>query len=202
MTYREEQRINQTIIQDYLERHGPDERKRLQERCGDYLQFRDTVRKFHARYFQSTCTAACFQQDRSACCNKDGIITFFADLVVNALVSTPAQMAGLMDRLDQSRTDMKCIYLGSRGCLWQLKPLVCEMFICDRAQREVFDACAGSSNAWRLLEGEAKAFRWPDRPVLFDEIESRFMAAGVSSSLMYLHNSPGLLRVKKRAGLV
>ena len=42
-----------------------------------------------------------------------------------------------------------------------------------------------------------KAFRWPDQPVLFDDIEAVFLNAGLSSPLMYLHNSPGLLRVKK-----
>ena len=32
-------------------------------------------------------------------------------------------------------------------------------------------------------------------------IENYFIAAGCSSSLMYLHNSPGLLRVKRQAGI-
>ena len=202
MQYREEQRINQEMILAYLVRHGKAEKKRLEELCRDYLQFRDATHRFHTRYFQATCTAACFQQDRSACCNKDGIITFFADLVINALVSSPKQMAALLACLGQSRNDMKCIYLGSAGCRWRIKPLVCEMFICDRAKQEVFESTTGSLEAWCLLEKRAATYRWPDRQVLFDEIESRFMAAGVSSSLMYLHNSPGLLRVKKKAGLI
>jgi hypothetical protein len=44
-----------------------------------------------------------------------------------------------------------------------------------------------------------KHYRWPDRPVLFDDLEKYFMAAGYSSPLMYLNNSPGLLRVKELA---
>jgi hypothetical protein len=32
-------------------------------------------------------------------------------------------------------------------------------------------------------------------------IENYFIADGCSSSLMYLHNSPGLLRVKRQAGV-
>jgi hypothetical protein len=35
----------------------------------------------------------------------------------------------------------------------------------------------------------------------FTTIENYFIAAGCSSSLMYLHNSPGLLRVKHKAGI-
>ncbi len=35
----------------------------------------------------------------------------------------------------------------------------------------------------------------------FDMIEAYFIAAGCFSSLMYLHNSPGLLRVKRKAGI-
>jgi hypothetical protein len=39
------------------------------------------------------------------------------------------------------------------------------------------------------------------KKVLFDDLETFFINAGHASSLMYLHNSPGLLLVKKRAGL-
>jgi hypothetical protein len=49
------------------------------------------------------------------------------------------------------------------------------------------------------LKQREKHFRWPDRPVLFDDLEKYFMAAGYSSPLMYLNNSPGLLRVKELA---
>jgi len=202
MDYCAEQRLGQESVRDYLARHGRGERRLIRENCHDYLHFRERVAAFQSRYFQSHCHAACFQQQRSACCSKDGIVTFFADLVVNAVVSEPSALDALIASLRTPRNDMKCIYLGPAGCRWQLKPIVCEMFICDRAKQEVFAASSRASAMWDALKKEEMAFRWPDQVVLFDELESRFMAAGVSSSLMYLHNSPGLIRIKKKAGLL
>jgi hypothetical protein len=76
------------------------------------------------------------------------------------------------------------------------------MFLCDRAQQKVFGDSPEVAEIWDGMKKREMTFRWPDRPVLFDRIESRFMAAGVSSSLMYLHNSPGLIRIKRNAGLI
>ena len=202
MEYRDEQLLNQEIVQEFFRRSGDAEKSLIRALCGDYLHFREEVAQFQSHYFQSCCNATCFQHQRSACCNKDGIITFFADLVVNAVVSDPSEMDALTTCLRVSRNDMKCIYLGPQGCRWRIKPIVCEMFICDRAQQEVFDASPHASAIWDGMKEKELSFRWPDRAVLFDEIESRFMAAGVRSSLMYLHNSPGLIRVKKKAGLI
>ena len=36
--------------------------------------------------------------------------------------------------------------------------------------------------------------------MLFDDIEEWFLAAGYRSPLMYINTSPGLLRIKRRAG--
>lgn len=202
MDYRDEQLQNQSIIQEYLHASGETEIASIRNLCEDYLNFREDVARFQARYLAPYCHAACFQQQRSDCCNKDGIITFFADLVVNAVVSSPRELAAILECLQHSRNDMKCIYLGSRGCRWRIKPIVCEMFVCERAQKEAFGASSDALEMWRGLEKRAWSFRWPDRVVLFDEIESRFLAAGVRSSLMYLHDSPGLLRIKKKAGLI
>ena len=202
MEYREEQLQNQKSVQDYFANHGEGEKARVRALCREYLHFRDEVAAFQSRYLQSSCNAACFQHQRSACCNKDGIITFFSDLVVNAVVSDSAGMEALTRCLQKPRTDMKCIYLGPEGCRWQVKPIVCEMFVCDRAKEEAFSTSTRVASIWEGLKEKERLFRWPDRPVLFDEIESRFMAAGVSSSLMYLHNSPGLIRIKKNAGLI
>lgn len=202
MDYRAEQLLNQERIQDYFFRHGEEERMLIKGWCRDYFLFREDVAAFQTRYFQSLCNAACFQAQRSACCNKDGIITFFADLVVNAVTSEPHELTALVAGLRRDRTDMKCIYLGPEGCRWRVKPIVCEMFLCDRAQGEVFSASPETVAIWDGMKKRERGFRWPDRPVLFDQIESRFMAAGVSSSLMYLHNSPGLIRIKRKAGLL
>ncbi len=202
MDYRDEQLQNQRIIQAYLHSRGEAEVASIRNLCDDYLNFREDVARFQARYLASYCHAACFQQQRSDCCNKDGIITFFADLVVNAVVSSPREMDAIMECLQHPRNDMKCIYLGTQGCHWCIKPIVCEMFVCENAKQNAFGGGSEASETWRGLEKRALSFRWPDRVVLFDEIESRFLAAGVRSSLMYLHNSPGLIRIKKKAGLL
>ena len=201
MDYRLEQLQNQECVQDYFTHQGEEEKQLIKGWCQDYLQFREEVAAFQSRYFQALCNAACYQAQRSACCNRDGIITFFADLVINTVESDAREMAALVDCLRQPRHDMKCIYLGPEGCRWRLKPIVCEMFLCDRAQEEVFGAAPHAATLWGEIKKRELRFRWPDRPVLFDQIESRFMAAGVCSSLMYLHNSPGLIRIKKQSGL-
>ena len=53
-----------------------------------------------------------------------------------------------------------------------------------------------------LFEEKRRQYTWPDQPVLFDKLEALFVEAGYRSSLMYLHNSPGLLRVKQKAGII
>ena len=73
------------------------------------------------------------------------------------------------------------------------------MFLCEQAQKEVFGLKSWADKLWQELKRREKLYRWPDRPVLFDDLERYFMARGYSSPLMYLHNSPGLLRVKKMA---
>ena len=75
------------------------------------------------------------------------------------------------------------------------------MFLCDPALCEVFSLRPELKTQWEALQHEKKRFSWPDRPVLFDQLEATFMAAGLKSSLMHMHNSPGLLRVKRLAGL-
>ena len=51
------------------------------------------------------------------------------------------------------------------------------------------------------LREQEKAFKWPDRSVLFDDLEKVFLDLGYRSTLMHLNLSPGLLKVKKMAGL-
>jgi len=85
--------------------------------------------------------------------------------------------------------------------MWKIKPIVCGMFICDTAKKLALHGSPKLMREWDALKKKEKSFTWPDRPVLFDEIESYFITAGCSSPLMYMHNSPGLLRVKKRGGM-
>lgn len=71
------------------------------------------------------------------------------------------------------------------------------MFLCDKAKDRVLGQASVAKMAWNDLKRREKTFTWPDQPVLFDAIESLFLDAGLRSPLMYLHNSPGLLRVKR-----
>jgi hypothetical protein len=76
------------------------------------------------------------------------------------------------------------------------------MFLCDKATEEVFDKNSGTREKWDEFKQRQKDFTWPDKRVLFDQIESIFIEAGCSSTLMYLNKSPGLLRIKRQAGLI
>jgi len=173
----------------------------LRSLAPDYLAFRRRVDDFQDRYFGSICDRTCYQSQLSACCSREGIVTFFADVVINLLVSEESEVEGLAKALQKEDDGFKCVYLGRAGCLWNVKPIVCEMFLCDPAKSRVFRQHPEAEAEWVELERQRKTFTWPDRPVLFDMIENYFIAAGCSSSLMYLHNSPGLLRVKRQAGI-
>jgi hypothetical protein len=164
----------------------------------DYLKFRKGVDIFLTNHFSRICTESCYRSNRSACCTKEGIITFFADGVINVHQSGKEEIEKILSVLNAPHLGNKCIYLGENGCLWHVKPLVCEMFLCRQAEESIFSENDTLKDQWLRLKQREKSFRWPDRPVLFDAIEDVFLQAGHSSSLMYLHNSPGLLRVKKK----
>ena len=189
-------------LQKTITRFSKARKQRILLAIEPYLDFRRRLDHFSQEHFNAHCTSACFQSKRSACCSKDGIITFWADMVVNTCCCGPAQMALLHEAIQKPHFSDKCIYLVPGGCLWSVRPLVCAMFICDRVQDAVLGASAVNLKRWNTLKSCAKSFRWPDKPVLFDYLETVFIAAGCDSSLMYLHKSPGLLRIKKKAGLI
>jgi len=172
---------------------------KLKHKLSTYLSFRSEVNQFLTTHFKELCTQSCYQSQLSACCTRDGIITFFADVVINAIQSTQIEREQLIANLKTGYSRNKCIYLGDSGCQWQIKPLVCEMFLCQKAEDVVFKDNPSLEKEWNRLKQRAKQFRWPDRPVLLDELEQIFIDAGYSSSLMYLHKSPGLLRIKNRS---
>jgi hypothetical protein len=183
-------------------------RRYLDDRCrrqqvlaliGPYLDYRQRLDLFLTAHFQKVCSRSCYQSRLSACCAREAIITFFAEVVVNAVVSTGEGLDRMAQRLARPHTGEKCVYLGAEGCLWRIRPIVCALFLCDAAEQRVLAPDASLGRQWQTLRDEAKGFKWPDRPVLFDELEQRFIAAGCQSPLMYLHTSPGLLRVKRRA---
>ena len=173
------------------------QRRMLQENIADYLAFRCDVDAFLQQHFADLCDRTCYTSRRSACCSREGIITFFADVVINCLQSGREELDGLQQCLLGAQNRDKCVYLGPRGCRWRVRPVICAMFLCNRAADSVFQDRPPLQNRWEQLCRRKQLFTWPDRPVLFDELEAFFMRRRCSSPLMYLHNSPGLLRVKK-----
>ena len=171
---------------------------RLKRRIGPYLQFRDEVADFQKQHFSEVCTEKCFTSQTSACCGREGIATFFADVVMNVLLSREEEVEGLLQALSEDTGGFKCVYLHEKGCLWRLKPIVCEMFLCEHAKDSVLGNDKALGDQWEKSRLREKGYTWPSRPVLFDELEELFIEAGFDSPLMYFHRSPGLLRVKAK----
>lgn len=197
--YNREQAQAIIMVRNHLKRLSRFERARLQRRTTNYIAFRKGVDEFLQRYFSEVCTRTCYQNHYSACCSREGITTFFADMLINLVMSSDEEIEGLLRALSLPNRGTKCVYLGKRGCLWRVKPIVCEMFLCEHARKEIFDKYPGALRAWEKLKRREKRYTWPSRPVLFDDLETYFLQKGYSSSLMYFHNSPGLLRVKALA---
>jgi hypothetical protein len=197
--YNREQLEAILLVRHHFKMLSPSELAGLKKRAENYLRFRKEVDRFLGHYFSEICTQKCYQDHFSACCNREGITTFFADVVINVLMSSDEEVDRMLEALSLPNRGMKCVYLGKRGCLWRIKPIVCEMFICKEARKTVFEKDRLALKEWERLKQREKRYTWPDRPVLFDDLETCFIQAGYSSSLMYFHNSPGLLRVKKLA---
>lgn len=195
-TYQLEQIEALRMVRDALDRMPAPEMDNLRREISGYLIFREQLADFMAAHFGEICSEKCYQSRLSACCSRDGIITFFADMVVNAIVSEAADLDALERAVGQPQNDSKCIYLTDTGCLWRLKPIVCEMFLCHEAKNAVFDANPAAAEQWERFCAEKAHFTWPDQPVLFEALESRFIAMGLCSPLMYIHYSPGLKRIK------
>lgn len=198
---REQYEAFQTVIRGL--RHLPArEISAMRQMSGAYLQFRSELDAFLGRHFSAACNRQCFRDRRSACCSKDGIVVFFADVVINVLFSAPPEVAALIDRLQHPQRVDKCIYLAANGCGWRIRPIVCAMFLCDRARQEILAPDPGLQRQYAHFEARRKTFTWPDRPVVFDALEKCFLRQGLRSTLMFLNTGPGLLRVKKKAGLL
>jgi len=198
-SYQKEQSDTFHMVRSHLSTFSPKEKQKLKSDVAGYLGFREEVGSFLSTHFSEVCTQKCYKSRLSACCTREGIITFFADVVVNVLISQGREIDLLLEVLKKPNNGFKCIYLGEKGCLWRLKPIVCEMFLCEHAKKEVFSENRQIEHKWEELKQREKLYTWPDRRVVFDTLESYFIEAGYSSPLMYLHNSPGLLRVKRRA---
>jgi hypothetical protein len=197
--YNQEQQEAITAVADCLKKLSRSDLNGLRKTINTYLHFREEVDHFLKLHFSALCTRTCYESRQSACCSREGITTFFADVVINTLLSQDKDIDALLGALKKPGQGAKCVYLRRNGCLWHVKPIVCEMFLCQRARESVFTEDPHALKTWEKLRRREKRYTWPSRPVLFDKLEVFFRKKGVRSSLMYFHNSPGLLRVKALA---
>ena len=98
-SYQQEQLDALTLVYQHLNSLSGRCRRELQESLSDYLAFRGEVDRYLGRHFGSVCDAQCFQSRMSACCSRDGIITFFADVVINVLVSNSEEIEAMFTKL-------------------------------------------------------------------------------------------------------
>ncbi len=196
-SYQNEQLETLTMIREHLDALGAAEINKLKIEIADYLLFRDQVTHFLENHFAAVCTWKCYRNRLSACCSKDGIITFFADLVINALVSGDADLDRLEHAIRHPADAAKCIYLSETGCMWNIKPVVCEFFLCDEAETKILDCNPVALKQWEEFKNAKKNYTWPDKAVLFETLERYFMDMGCKSPLMYLHYSPGLVKIRR-----
>ena len=194
--YQKEQLDALLMIRRHLYELRGTEIDALKAEIADYLEFRSRVAGFLETHFKEICTEKCYRNRLSACCSKDGIIAFWGDVAVNALISEKEDLDRLAEGIQTPANAVKCTFLAESGCLWQVKPIVCEMFLCDEAENRVFGNDPGVLQTWEDFKEEKKRFTWPDRPVLFEKLEQYFIDKGCDSSLMYIHKSPGLMRIK------
>lgn len=196
--YQKEQIEALLMLRQQLDAMTVSEIDALKIAIADYLAFRADVAACLEAHFADICTEKCYRSNLSACCSKDGIIAFFADVAVNALVADSRSLDRLEAAIRMPKFPGKCIFLSKSGCLWRIKPIVCEMFLCDEAENRAFGDKPEVRALWQEFEGKRKGFTWPDRPVLFEHMEKVFMSYGCNSSLMYIHNSPGLSRIRRQ----
>ncbi len=194
--YQKEQLETLLMIRKQFERFSASESEYLQAEIAEYLSFRSRIAGFLEHHFKDICTEKCYKNKLSACCSKDGIIAFFADAVINALVSNTHELDYLENAIRRPDYEHKCIFLSENGCLWRIKPIVCEMFLCDEAERTSFSVNHNALKQWNEFKEIKKNYTWPDKPVLFEYLEMVFLEKGCKSPLMYIHYSPGLLRIK------
>ena len=199
--YNQQQKDAIIMVRQYLSHLPASKLRWLRQRIKSYVQFRKAVNSFQEEHLSDICSQKCFTSRMSACCGREGIITFFADVVINLLLSTNKQIDTLLEILERDTGGFNCVYLNENGCLWLCKPIVCEMFLCDTAKNSVLAESESLASQWAGLRRRERMYTWPTRPVLFDELEVYFLNGGFDSPLMYFHKSPGLLRLKaKHAG--
>ena len=92
---------------------------RLRRQIDAYLTFRRDVSTFQDLHFSKICIDKCFTSKESACCGREGIAAFFADVVINALLSTDAEIDCIIQNLLEDKGDPNCVYLTQKD--WNLE---------------------------------------------------------------------------------
>ncbi|MCE5242604.1 MAG: hypothetical protein ABFD98_10120 [Syntrophobacteraceae bacterium] len=198
--YNREQRASFEAIRSACEGLSAMETEALRKSMLPYLRFREELERFQVEFFGTACRSACFDTGLSACCGFESIYTFFADQAISWLFSSEEERSALLRAIERPNRTRHCVYLGAGGCIWKVRPVSCAMFLCERVRKEVFEKHSGALRHWEDLQRREKDFTRPDKPVLFDDVEKVFMGLGVDSPHMYCHKSPGLLRIKVKAG--
>ncbi|ABK18970.1 hypothetical protein Sfum_3297 [Syntrophobacter fumaroxidans MPOB] len=198
--YNQDQWISLQAVRGTCDALAASEVERLKEGCLDYLRFRAGLDRFQDELIAAACRTICFDTGMSACCGFESIFTFFADHVVNTLFSERRETDALFSVLRRANRTGRCVYLGNGGCMWRIRPISCAMFFCDKIKEGILRADPETAERWSALQAMEKEFTWPVKPVLFDDLEKYFLGLGAKSPHMYFHQSPGLLRLKKKSG--
>ncbi len=201
-TYQKEHFDTYRLVMNFLGNRPASERRSLIDLSADYVDFRKRLDRFQQAHVAELCADKCYRTHESMCCSRDSIVVYFADVVVNCLHSEGAEIDRIISVLESSNTGHQCIYLTAQGCRWRILPIVCGMFLCDAAASCISEAGSTILKQWQDLAAERLRYTWPDRPVVFDALEKRFLAHGLNSVLMHLNSSPGLLALKRKAGLL
>ena len=108
-TYQKEQFNAFAMVQKYLAGLEDSKRGTLKISVSDYLAFRSELDVFLSTHFSQICNRRCYRSQRGACCSREGIITFFADIAVNVLVAGSNEIDGLMETLKKPNNGFKCV---------------------------------------------------------------------------------------------
>ena len=113
--YHKEQIDALRLVDSYLVNLSTFERRALDESIAEYLAFRHEVDLHLHRYFGEIFTQTCYRSRLSACCSREGIITFFGDVVVNRLVSTDDEVDKLLTVLGNPNDGFIVLALLAQG---------------------------------------------------------------------------------------
>jgi hypothetical protein len=200
--YQRDQWCSLTAIRDALAKMPEAELETLRGSLPAYLAFREELAAFHSRYFHEHCRLACYETGLSACCGFESIITLFADQLITCLLSEAADLEALIGVLERPNASGKCVFMDTKGCRWRLPPISCAMFYCDPAKQIVWQDEPEAAALFEELRRREKEFTHPVQPVLFDNLERGFRRMGLQTPHMYYHFSPGLVRIKAKAGIL